>query len=510
MLAGLVSVALIVALSFDQAGYFPDDYLRAGVIAFAVLALVLVFRPPHYRLTTHAIFAIGALVAFAGWIGLSAGWSPATDTALADMERTLVYVGIFGLGLVAAGSGRLSRYLVWVILGGITAVGATALLSRLYPDLISTSSAGVYRLSYPFGYWNALGAFAAIGAILGLGLAGDPRPHWSLRSLAAGASVLLVSTMYFSLSRGAWMSLAVGLLALVVLGAHRVSLLSSLALVGAGSALVLIRAQAYPGLVDAPTAGAGQLTEGHAFAPFVAAVLLGTVALQAAMARAGSSLRFAVRARQWRPLVLGSTGLLVAVLLVGYLVRAGSAENRASKDLHGFTRYVSRQWRDFMAPAVVPNVPAPPTLGTARLRSTRGSRSDLYRVALGGFADSPFRGEGSGSFQYRWTRERPRDSGYALDAHSLYLETLDELGIVGFVLLALFLGAVIAAAVRSRLKAVVMGRSQATAVTAAIVVWLVHAGVDWDWEMPALTGTFLVLAATLFPYGRRRPPGGVG
>jgi hypothetical protein len=31
-----------------------------------------------------------------------------------------------------------------------------------------------------------------------------------------------------------------------------------------------------------------------------------------------------------------------------------------------------------------------------------------------------------------------------------------------------------------------------------VISWLVHACIDWDWEMPALTGCALVLCATLF------------
>jgi len=32
---------------------------------------------------------------------------------------------------------------------------------------------------------------------------------------------------------------------------------------------------------------------------------------------------------------------------------------------------------------------------------------------------------------------------------------------------------------------------------AACLVWAVHAGVDWDWEMPALTGIAVLLAGVL-------------
>ncbi len=40
--------------------------------------------------------------------------------------------------------------------------------------------------------------------------------------------------------------------------------------------------------------------------------------------------------------------------------------------------------------------------------------------------------------------------------------------------------------------------------TAAFAVWFGHACVDWDWEMPALTGTAIVLCGALFQRGRRR------
>ena len=32
---------------------------------------------------------------------------------------------------------------------------------------------------------------------------------------------------------------------------------------------------------------------------------------------------------------------------------------------------------------------------------------------------------------------------------------------------------------------------------AALALWAVHAGVDWDWEMPALTLVALLIAAAL-------------
>ncbi|MEA2425022.1 MAG: hypothetical protein QOH13_1432, partial [Thermoleophilaceae bacterium] len=140
---------------------------------------------------------------------------------------------------------------------------------------------------------------------------------------------------------------------------------------------------------------------------------------------------------------------------------------------------------------------------TARLTSAKGSRSEAYRIALDGFAAQPLIGEGAGSYELRHARERRIDEKVR-DAHSLPLQTLSELGIVGMLLLLAFFGAVAAAARRARAGKGAMRPMEAAAVIAACVVWLAHACVDWDWEMPALTGTALVLSATLFQRGRRR------
>jgi sterol desaturase/sphingolipid hydroxylase (fatty acid hydroxylase superfamily) len=47
---------------------------------------------------------------------------------------------------------------------------------------------------------------------------------------------------------------------------------------------------------------------------------------------------------------------------------------------------------------------------------------------------------------------------------------------------------------RTRLQ-IVGGMVVAAAVAAAITAWAVHAGLDWGWQMPAVTGVALVLAA---------------
>jgi O-antigen ligase len=126
--------------------------------------------------------------------------------------------------------------------------------------------------------------------------------------------------------------------------------------------------------------------------------------------------------------------------------------------------------------------------GASRLASVQSNRYEYWKVAVRSFADHPLAGVGSGGFQAEWLRERPFREGVR-DAHSLYLETAAELGLVGLALLALLLGGIMAAA-RRTLPALAGS-------VAALAAWALHAGIDWDWEMPALTLAAIVLAATV-------------
>lgn len=502
LVAGATAIGIVLALAWRAGGYFPPSYLSAGAVAFGVLGVLLVVRPPHYEISTHALVAFGGLAALAVWTGLSSRWSSAPDAALAEMQRSLVYVGLFGLALIAAGSGRLAPHLMWSVLLATLVVVAAGLISRFYPDVLGTPAApsdglSAYRLGYPLGYWNVYGALAAFGGVLALGLAADPRSAVVLRALSAGAVVLFATGMYLSLSRGAWLAMVVGLVALVALGAHRGSLLVTAAVVVPVTVSAIVRLQSYPALVDDPAKGAGQLASGHRFAPQLLVLVALVVVAQAVIAagRASENLMQALR-RVFRPLIAGTLAIAALATVGLYAVKASAVEGRAAKALQSGDRWVGRQWRDFLRPTTFSES------GRARLTTSRGTRSDLYRVAVDGFEERPLVGDGAGAYEYRFMRTRDVPEKVR-NAHSLYLETLGGLGLVGAALLLLFVGSLIAAAVRARVRPGGLARSQAAAAGAACAVWFAHSWVDWDWQMPAFTGAALILAATLYPYGRR-------
>ena len=124
-----------------------------------------------------------------------------------------------------------------------------------------------------------------------------------------------------------------------------------------------------------------------------------------------------------------------------------------------------------------------------RLVSAQGSRLTYWTVAAEGFRASPLTGEGPSSFRIRWLRERPFPEA-ANDAHSLYVETAAELGLIGIISLATFLGGALLGAIRAT-KA---SASQAAPAVAVLGAFLLHAGLDWDWEVP--TVALVGLAAT--------------
>ena len=100
-----------------------------------------------------------------------------------------------------------------------------------------------------------------------------------------------------------------------------------------------------------------------------------------------------------------------------------------------------------------------------------------------GFLRHPINGTGAGTYATLWTRYG-RSTARILNAHSLYLEELAELGIVGGgVVIAVVVSILVALARRARGP----GRSVWAALFAGALMWAVHAGVDWDWQMPAAT-----------------------
>ena len=126
-----------------------------------------------------------------------------------------------------------------------------------------------------------------------------------------------------------------------------------------------------------------------------------------------------------------------------------------------------------------------------RLFSAAGNgRTAYWRVAWDETKAHPILGGGAGSYGRWWLSRRPTGFG-ALDAHDLYLETLAELGPIGLLLLLSMLSLPLSLISRVRRTPV------ACACSAAYVAFLVHALLDWDWELAGVGLTGLLCGAAI-------------
>jgi O-antigen ligase len=359
-----------------------------------------------------------------------------------------------------------------VLLAGIVAVVIYGLSERLLPGVVRLSPlpAAGDRLAWPLTYWNAMGALAGMGLVLAAGLAAARERGRAWRRAAAACAPVLGLGCYLTFSRGALGATAAGFAILLALAPTARQLRAAAVVVGAAAlaALATVALPAVDAAGGSPGQGAGML-----------AVLAALAAVAAALAASGergggepAARREAGGGREPAdpPLPRLRAAALAALVLV--VAVTAVAVSRAERRGGTATR------------AATPS----------RLVSAQSNRYAYWRVAIRTFAAHPLVGVGSGGFRVEWLRERPFAESVR-DAHSLYLETAAELGVVGLAALALGVGggsAVCARAVRRE------GPRAAPAV-AAVALWALHAGIDWDWEMPALSLVTLLLLARLAP-----------
>jgi hypothetical protein len=454
-----------VALAFAAGGYFDTARMVALAVACAVLLVVAVAAPDPWPRTWPARAAVAGTAGLAAWTWASAGWAPLPDAAGDDGERAALYAVALLAGAALWRPREAARAVEPLAALGILVVVGYGLAGRLLPGLVeldaSVSAGG--RLEQPLTYWNATGALAAMGVLLCVRLAGDPERPARVRMAGAAAAVPLLTGLYLTFSRGAIAALAGGLLVLLVLAPAWAQLRAvGLALAAALAPVVAA------GL--APAVRALEPGDGTGQGLLVLAVTLAAMALAAGLTRRavraqarGGARTGALALPRWA----GAAALAATVALVLVPVLVARGDPTAAQD---------------------------PRFGaqTARLGSVGSDRYAYWSVAARTWADHPLAGAGASAFQAAWLRERPIGGG-ARDAHSLPLETLAELGAAGLLLLACAAGGIAVCARRVQAADPVLAAGPAAALAAAAL----HASLDWDWEMPALTLVSLTLAAVL-------------
>ena len=406
-----------------------------------------------------------AAAGLGAFLVLAVGFTDGGYYGRAATALTLAFAAVAALGVLHGGTTRLSR-------AGLTVLAALVALVGLGCALVGV---GGTRRARRGEVRRAVVYACALAAVL-LTIFG-PRREPLLLGLLGGISLLGAVAIAMRASSGEVVDRFYGTLleepvgypnALGVLAALGITLAVGLAdgrglrdRVFGGSAALLVLVLGLSG------------SRGAALALGVGLCLL--VALRAPGTRVAAALgavpALVVGGAAWAVAVrvdaggLGLVGLAVGAALVGRLVRV---PDRLA------TRRALIRWERQLSS------PSPSSLSSSPIATTSSFRTAYWAAALDEARARPALGSGAGSFHLTWS-ERGREGVFVRDAHSLYVETLTELGPVGLALVLVLVAVPIATAIRGR------GEPLVAVSGAAFAVFAVHAGIDWDWEMPAVT-----------------------
>jgi tetratricopeptide (TPR) repeat protein len=479
-------VLLIWAAS--QGGYYPIDWYPGAVFALALLVVSLLSLPARGRVPGLVQGATALLAAYAAWSYLSIAWADQQGPAWDGANQAALYAIVFALFALWPLRGGVATALLGAFVLAIAGLGVVELLS-VDPAREPGDSFVDGRFTGPIGYVNGNVALWTLAFWPCLALGSRRDVPAALRPLFLASATFVGGLAVMAQSRGWLFALPVVAIVFVALSrGARIRGALALALV------VLAGVGVWDTLLEVHEAADRGATAFEASLDDARGSLLQVSLAVGLVAAAWAIADLRVRVPRAASRVLG-TGLVVAAVLagVGGLAVYSAREGSPLQD-------VSNAWEEFKTG---------PQPGDERDRfsATLGSnRYDFWRVAWRDFRDHPLVGVGAENFQQSYL-ERGRSYERPRHTHSLPVRILSQTGIVGAMLLAGALAAALAAALGAIWRGSARGSMAASAATVAFVYWLVHGGVDWFWEMPALGGSafaLLGLACSLAPRRSRR------
>ena len=447
--------------ALSDGAFFGTVLLPGAVLLYAVLGLTIGFaRLPIAPRGAHAV-ALAAFLGLAAWTALSLLWTPARDLAFDYAQRNFVYAAAFSAGLLLTAA--LNRRMILSVAPFMVA-GAVVVLVVVVKVLTEHDVRNLVdadgTLDYPFGYRNANAGFFAMLAFGLMPIIARPKSDAWIRvgsALLAAASLSLVAV---SQSRGSLLAIVAG--SIVLLCASKQRGWALVALLSVFLPVILLISQFLDPYEAARTPSALSELQGAITAALEAGVLAALLTLGAiALDRRGMApdLPSATPRQAWTGAAIGAV-----VLVAGFSLFVGNPITKISNEVDKVSSSDSSYSE----------------VEGSRFTYAGGlNRINFWEVALDQFKDNPIQGEGAGSYRSTYLvkgdgSEAPRN------AHSLPLETLGELGLVGLILLCVGFGASAVAAWRSRR----LGPDAATISAVALVVAavaLAQASVDWSW-----------------------------
>jgi O-antigen ligase len=427
--------------------------------------------PPFY-------WATGLLGGLSLLSAISSSWSGSVELSVIEADRILVYLGFFlAAFLIAQTDQRRQRFAEGLTIA-VAAVALLGLASRLAPHVleVSNSLGSGPRLRYPLGYWNANGAMFGIAAALLLWSSRNALSAW-LRWISAAALPAVLLALYFTYSRGGLVALVVAAGCTIALSRDRLWLLATLGAGALGALPAVLAVQARRSLADNFDHQASVDQGAEVLLILLAGIALAVLlfaALRWAERRGGQLTGRALELSR-NPTLLRGIAAAVAVIAIGVAIAIGG-----------------RAWDQFSSGEV--QFPSQPEQHFSELSGA--GRHDFFRVAIDSFEEKPIVGGGAGSYEFAWEQRRSIAQPVH-NAHSLYLETFAELGVVGGLLLLTLVGALLWIGFSAWRAAPHPQRERYAALFAATLAFAVVTGLDWFWEIAGLGAVFFLAAGVL-------------
>jgi O-antigen ligase len=468
----LLVAAACVILALSNGGFEPGEFGAGALAAWALVLVALAMGlVPRAEPPKPAVVAGLCLAGLAALAALSMLWGSDNGHAYDDVVRTLFYLGVFVLVVLAANRGDAVSWLAGLAIG-LVAVAVLALGGRFepswfgYPDaqVVDQLPAAAGRLTYPVGYWNGLAAAMATALTLLAWLAARSRTVIS-RTLATAAMPTVLLAMWMTGSRGGLVAAALGIAVLLGFARRRTAIVAGLGLGTVAGAIAIVIVEGYSELQHDPLSAASA-SQGDK-------MLLILLALTA-VTGLGRWFLDAHIERLSLPERVGRGALVALVIALLATVALSDPVER---------------WNDFKElPTGQEN-----GNGISQLRIGGSGRYQFWEQALDAFASKPIAGVGAAGYTPYWLEHRDVAIP-ATRAHSLLFETMAELGAIGLALLLGFFGAAAVAGVRRARDRLTDGAGAALGV---LTGGFAASTVDWTWDLPAVFGATVVAAALL-------------
>ena len=439
------SAAAVVAAATFAAAQAQGSYgVRAwGLLGFALVAGAMLLLAAGLRPARRVVWAATAFLALGIWTAASTLWGGVASEALASLDRLLIAAAALLVGSLL-GSARLRAQAVAAGVAIAIAAVAVEVLVVLPFEPRHGGWLAQGLLTGPVGYKNAQGGLFALAIPLALWLM--PASGRALRASASAGVVVLMSALLLTESRGALIGLAVAVGVQLVVDRRSGMRFAVAGLLASGAILFVTLSEIYTRLENPDRAGK-------------ALALYGLLTLGLAFLAAVVAVRFRPGVRSGRVLAVAGAAVAVTVAVAVGVSASPIATSSGGTSAARFTDL------------------------------TLSGRVDAWRAAWTLTESAPVHGKGVGAFARRWPELRPANAGHILQPHSVELEQLAELGVVGLILFAGAWSLLLRCPNRR-------DTPLAAAATATAVAVLVQASGDWTWSFPGLVApAFLVVGA---------------